>query len=195
MRRRSTNNQPGKITLKNSRKTTLTTNRHNAVIVVIALLLAGLGLAATMLARAPARHAPSATDGRYDFRGVVKSVDKAHKRATIKHEKVGDLMDAMTMPFVIKDEQALNEMEPGDQIKAVLVSTDDGGQWLEQITFIARADNAATGQVESGPEAKPLIQIVDKRSECFLSIGTSGQHRDQRRAAFGSSSKEVNKHS
>jgi Cu/Ag efflux protein CusF len=170
-------------------------SRRNVSLTVIALLLAGLGLATTMLARAPARHAPSATDGRYDFRGVVKSVDKAHKRATIKHEKVGDLMDAMTMPFVIKDEQALNEMEPGDQIKAVLVSTDDGGQWLEQITFIARANNAATGQVESGPEAKPLIQIVDKRSECFLSIGKAGQHRDQRRAAFGSSSKEVNKHS
>src|SRR5262250_2188660 len=54
---------------------------------------------------------------RYELKGVVQSVDKAKKRATIKHEKVGDLMDAMTMPFLIKDEKALNEMEPGDQIK------------------------------------------------------------------------------
>jgi len=40
---------------------------------------------------------------RYELKGIVQSVDKAKKRATIKHEKVGDLMDAMTMPFFIKD--------------------------------------------------------------------------------------------
>jgi Cu/Ag efflux protein CusF len=77
-------------------------------------------------------------EARYELRGVVKSVEKAKKRATIKHEKVGDLMDAMTMPFLIKDEKALEEMEPGDQIKATLVSTDDGRQWLEKITIIAK---------------------------------------------------------
>lgn len=76
---------------------------------------------------------------RYELKGVVQSVDKAKQRATIKHEKVGDLMDAMTMPFLIKDEKALNEMEPGDQIKATLVTTRDGGQWLEKITIIAKA--------------------------------------------------------
>ncbi|HEY8460006.1 MAG TPA: copper-binding protein [Blastocatellia bacterium] len=76
---------------------------------------------------------------RYELRGVVQSVDKAKKRATIKHEKVGDLMDAMTMPFLIKDERALNEMGPGDQIKATLVTTGDGGMWLEKITIIAKA--------------------------------------------------------
>ncbi|HEY7181595.1 MAG TPA: copper-binding protein [Blastocatellia bacterium] len=76
---------------------------------------------------------------RYELKGIVQSVDKAKKRATIKHEKVGDLMDAMTMPFLIKDEKALNEMEPGDQIKATLVTTSDGGMWLEKITIIAKA--------------------------------------------------------
>jgi len=78
-------------------------------------------------------------ESRYELKGVVQSVDKAKKRATIKHEKVGDLMDAMTMPFFIKDEKALNEMEPGDQIKGTLVTTGDGGMWLEKITIIAKA--------------------------------------------------------
>jgi Cu/Ag efflux protein CusF len=81
---------------------------------------------------------------RYDLKGVVQSVDKAKKRATIKHEKVGDLMGAMTMPFLIKDEKALNEMEPGDRIKATLVTTSDGGQWLEKVTIIAKAKKEKT---------------------------------------------------
>jgi Cu/Ag efflux protein CusF len=81
---------------------------------------------------------------RYELKGVVQSVDKAKKRATIKHERVGDLMGAMTMPFAIKDEKALNEMEPGDQIKATLVMTSDGGQWLEKVTIIAKAKKETT---------------------------------------------------
>jgi Cu/Ag efflux protein CusF len=109
--------------------------RHVSI-AVIALLLTGLGVAASLRTRHPA---PPAQEGRYEFRGVVQSVDKANKRATIQHDKVGDLMGAMTMPFVIKGEKALNEMGPCDQIKATLVSTDDGRQWLEQITIIARA--------------------------------------------------------
>ena len=116
-------------------------NRRNLSIVLGALLLAGLWVAASLRPRAPA---PPAMDDRYEFRGVVKSVDKTNKRAMIKHEKVGDLMDAMTMSFLIKDRQALNRMEAGDQIQGMLVSTDDGGQWLEQITIIVKGSRTAS---------------------------------------------------
>lgn len=95
-------------------------------------------------------------EARYELRGVVKSVEKAKKRATIKHEKVGDLMDAMTMPFLIKDEKALEEMEPGDQIKATLVSTDDGRQWLEKITIIAKGGKQKTANTTVDPAGQDL---------------------------------------
>ncbi len=91
----------------------------------------------------------------YELKGVVQSVDKAKKRATIKHDKVGDLMDAMTMPFLIKDEKALNEMEPGDQIKATLVTTGDGGMWLEKITIIAKAKKEKTSTAWGDQVDKP----------------------------------------
>ena len=58
-------------------------------------------------------------------------MDRPKRSAKIKHEKVSDYMGAMTMPFLVKDEKALNTMRPGDQIKATLVVTDDGRQWLE----------------------------------------------------------------
>jgi hypothetical protein len=51
-------------------------------------------------------------------------------------------MDAMTMPFLLKDEKALNEMQPGDRIKATLVSTDDGAQWLEKIVITVKSTQA-----------------------------------------------------
>lgn len=98
---------------------------------------------------------------RYELKGVVQSVDKAKRRATIKHEKVGDLMDAMTMPFQIKDAKALAAMKPGDQIKATLVVTDDGGQWLEKITIVAKAapEQKATG--DTTDKDKPLWAMGD----------------------------------
>jgi Cu/Ag efflux protein CusF len=92
---------------------------------------------------------------RCELKGVVQSVDKAKKRATIKHEKVGDLMDAMTMPFLIKDEKALSEMEPGDQIKATLVTTSDGGQWLEKIVIIAKATKEKASNAGGAQTDKP----------------------------------------
>lgn len=112
------------------------TNFARAALVLLALIL----LACPIFSNTGNSHAlRGRQERRYELKGVVQSVDKAKKRATIKHEKVGDLMDAMTMPFLIKDEKALNEMEPGDQLKATLVTTGDGGQWLEKVTIIAKA--------------------------------------------------------
>lgn len=100
---------------------------------------------------------------RYDFTGYVKSVDKANRRATIKHEKVGDLMEPMTMAFVIKDAKALSEMEPGDQIKATLVSREDGAQWLEKVVILVKAKEVSV---------TPLV--LDVNGEPSVIMGASG---------------------
>lgn len=76
---------------------------------------------------------------RFEFKGTVKSVDRPNRSATIKHEKVGDYMEAMTMPFLIKDPPTLKQMQPGDRINAMLVVTDDGRQWLENVVITAKA--------------------------------------------------------
>ncbi|MDX2032988.1 MAG: copper-binding protein [Blastocatellia bacterium] len=97
------------------------------------------------LTRAAAISATPQKQRRFELRGVVKSVDRPNRSATIRHEKIGNYMDAMTMPFLIKDARALQAMRPGDQITATLVSTDDGSQWLEQITILAAAARSAGG--------------------------------------------------
>lgn len=122
--------------MKKKNKATPITKYRNAGIAVAVLIIAGLALAASW--RTNGNATPSQED-RYELLGGVKSVEKARKRATIKHEKVGYYMDAMTMSFLIKDEEALKELKPGDQIMATLVVTDDGGQWLEKITIITES--------------------------------------------------------
>jgi Cu/Ag efflux protein CusF len=108
--------------------------RCGVVWIGMALLLLG---PADILPRAEAIFCPQQKQQRFEFKGVVKSVDRPHRSATIRHEKVGNFMEAMTMPFLIKDAKALQAMQPGDQLIATLVSTSDGAQWLENITILA----------------------------------------------------------
>jgi Cu/Ag efflux protein CusF len=114
------------------------TRRHRFGWASLALvLLAGLVLAGTLRwGNAPSAQRRNAQH--FSFTGMVKTVDKPNRRATIKHDKVGDFMEPMTMPFVIKDDKALNELRSGDQIKARLVVTDDGAQWLEQVIILPK---------------------------------------------------------
>ncbi|QQS47960.1 MAG: copper-binding protein [Acidobacteriota bacterium] len=92
---------------------------------------------------------------RYELRGVVVSVDKEKNRATIRHEAVKGYMDAMTMPFPIKDKAALEELRPGDQITATLVVTADGASWLENIKFTARGPADSAEAKKAGDPDKP----------------------------------------
>jgi Cu/Ag efflux protein CusF len=116
------------IFMNRKNESTFKARRHRAGGAVFALLLlTGLAMAAPLrVDNAPATARQKLT--RYELKGVVKFVDRPNRSATIKHEKVGDYMGPMTMPFLIKDEKALNTMRPGDQIQATLVVTDDGGQ-------------------------------------------------------------------
>lgn len=104
---------------------------------------------------------------RYDFRGVVVSVDKARNRATIKHEAIKGYMDAMTMPFVIKDAKAMSELRPQDQITATLVVTADGASWLENIRFAAR-----------GPDEPDQTGAKKDDDKPYWLMGTPGNKKE-----------------
>jgi protein SCO1/2 len=67
---------------------------------------------------------------RYDLKGKVVSVDKSRREVTIDHETIPGFMEAMVMPFPLKDADALGVVEAGDLIQATLVVADDG-YWLE----------------------------------------------------------------
>ena len=60
----------------------------------------------------------------YALRGEVVATNAQSKTATIKHEKIGDWMDAMTMTYGVDKEAVLKDLKPGDQIKATVYDDD-----------------------------------------------------------------------
>ncbi|HEX8921623.1 MAG TPA: SCO family protein [Pyrinomonadaceae bacterium] len=99
---------------------------------------------------------------RYEFKGTVVSLDKANQSATISHEAVKDLMDAMTMPFKLKDAWPLDVMKPGDEVQATLVMTEDSG-WLEDVVVVQRTEAQTSAPPESSALPKPGDAVPDFR--------------------------------
>jgi protein SCO1/2 len=77
----------------------------------------------------------------YKLHGKVVSTDAAKGEATLNHEAIPGLMEAMTMPYKLKDPTILSELHPGDVITAdVLVSPDPNADYLlDHIVVVAQA--------------------------------------------------------
>jgi protein SCO1 len=101
---------------------------------VLRLLLPAL--VALSVALAACHRKPKPHERYYQLRGTVVSVvDRAHKQIIVKHEAIPGFMAAMTMPYMVKDDAALNQLEAGDRISARVVVTSDGDMWLDNIVI------------------------------------------------------------
>ena len=63
------------------------------------------------------------------------TVEKDKHLVTVSHEEVKDFMDAMTMPFIVRDDWVFEQAAAGDQITATLV-VHDTESWLENVVII-----------------------------------------------------------
>ena len=77
----------------------------------------------------------------YHLRGKVISTDAAHGIAVLDHEAIPGFMEAMTMPYQLKDPSIVSELHPGDVITAdVLVSkSSQETVVLDHIVVVAQA--------------------------------------------------------
>ncbi|HEY1985534.1 MAG TPA: SCO family protein [Terracidiphilus sp.] len=92
----------------------------------------------------PKPDAPSANDASYKVykvRGKVVSTNPATGEVSLDHEAIPGFMDAMTMPYKLKDSSILAELHPGDSITAdLLVSQNaDADLLLDRIVVVAQA--------------------------------------------------------
>ena len=71
----------------------------------------------------PSAKAPAKPEGRqvYTLKGVVRSVDAAEGEVTIAHEAMPGFMEAMVMPFLLKDKTILDDVRPGDVVHGPMV--------------------------------------------------------------------------
>jgi protein SCO1/2 len=77
----------------------------------------------------------------YHLRGKVVSTDAAHGIVVLDHEAIPGFMEAMMMPYQLKDPSILSELHPGDVITAdVLVSkSSQETVLLDHIVVVAQA--------------------------------------------------------
>lgn len=98
----------------------------------------------------PTAKDPNAAQVSFHIRGKVVSTDAAH--VTLEGEAVPGFMEAMTMPYKLKDPIVATELHPGDRITATLLADKDGDDFsnvrLDNIVIISQAR----------PDYKPAVQ-------------------------------------
>jgi protein SCO1/2 len=86
--------------------------------------------------------------------GVVRSVDRKGGKVIIDHEAIPGYMDAMAMPFDLKGQEVLGDLQVGDKVEGRLRVSADASR-LTDVTIVALADPAASvGEVT--PASKTL---------------------------------------
>jgi protein SCO1 len=119
--------------------------------VMILAIMSGMSLACRQSATGP--------EQRYPVRGKVVNVDKRGAAVTVAHEAIPGYMDAMTMPFKLKDPALLDIMADGDRLQAMLVVSGTRS-WLEEVVVVHEEADANTNPANS-LEPKPGDEIPD----------------------------------
>jgi len=130
-----------------------TKNSIPLLLVVIFLLLIGL------IALSGCRRDMSNAK-RYELKGKVLTVEKDKHLVTVSHEEIKDFMDAMTMPFTVRDDWVFDQASPGDQITATLV-VDETESWLENVVIIKSNAEPGVQGSPGGVGANPGDEVPD----------------------------------
>lgn len=91
----------------------------------------------------------------FSVKGVVKELQPAGRTVVIKHEKIGDYMPAMTMPFETRDTNELAGLKPGDEVSFRLLVTQKDS-WVDQI-----AKTGSTNITEPPAETFRRVRLVE----------------------------------
>lgn len=97
---------------------------------------------------------------RYALKGKVVSIDKRGSTVTIAHEDIPGLMDAMTMPFDLKDRRLFDQLAEGDGIQATLVVA-GRRSWLDEVVITRMTVDPSGGKSETWSEPKPGDEVPD----------------------------------
>jgi protein SCO1 len=63
---------------------------------------------------------PGPSTKSYPLSGVVRKVEVKSGLVTVRHREIPGFMDAMTMPFDVKDREVLDDLRPGDEVEGTL---------------------------------------------------------------------------
>ncbi len=99
----------------------------------------------------------AANEKRYDIEGTVVSVNAATSEVTIAHKEIPGYMDAMTMPYKVKQDWVLSKAKPGDILRGQLIVTDDSAA-IDSISLTQGSPNAPSASTGTHmPEAGETV--------------------------------------
>ena len=78
----------------------------------------------------------------FTVRGVVRETRPAKSQLVVKHEEIPGYMDAMTMPFHVRDPKILASVKAGDAITFQLHVTDKD-HWIDGLKIIGVGEKEA----------------------------------------------------
>ena len=108
---------------------------------------------------------------RYQLKGKVVEIDRKDKLVTVSHDDIPGYMVGMTMPFKLKDERLLKDMEEGDRIQATLVIA-GLRSWLEEVVVTREtADPSDLSKSSTWTEPKPGEEVPN-----FKLVNQAGKH-------------------
>src|ERR1700741_2763031 len=91
-------------------------------IVLNTVVLLGFGV---LLACNSSKKATTAEGQQYPLKGKVLSIDKANLSMVVDGEAIPGLMEAMAMPYQVKNQSDLDAVVVGDSIAATIVANKD----------------------------------------------------------------------
>lgn len=89
-------------------------------------------------------------------RGLVLAVDRAASTLTVSHDPIPGYMDAMVMPFTVRNPKQLADVRPGDRI-AFRLNVRDERSWIDRLQLLSAAP-ADAGLTQS-PAVSVLVPI------------------------------------
>jgi protein SCO1/2 len=115
--------------------------RRATILAVLALLLAGMSLAAV--------------DREFIVKGMVVSVDPSKRSFVVSHEAIAGLMGAMTMPFEVRRPEDLHGLVPGAVVEFTLVVN-------EKTSYATRINVRKYETVEQDPRTARRLSVMKR---------------------------------
>jgi protein SCO1/2 len=96
----------------------------------------------------------------YTVKGVIKKLEADGKTAVIQHEAIPGYMQAMTMPFEVRDTNLLHGLKSGDAISFKLAVTPKEG-WIADLIKLAPSTQIPAPQAVETMHVTRALQPLD----------------------------------
>jgi protein SCO1/2 len=127
------------------------------------VVLLGFGM---LLACSSSRKGDTTEGRQYPLRGKVLSIDKANLSMVVDGEAIPGLMEAMAMPYRVKNQGELDAVTVGDSIAATIVADKDSyvvqGVTVTQHPASPPPTTAPEAHIPQAGEAVPNFQLVNQ---------------------------------